>query len=72
MISNGLRVVIHCRAGQNRSAFIAARAIQLLTLCTGEEAIARVRRGRPNALTNPWFRDYLIRKGERYRNDILT
>jgi hypothetical protein len=58
-MQNARPVLVHCAAGVNRSGLISALAVREFTGCSGAEAIARVRRGRPGALTNPYFCEYL-------------
>lgn len=55
----GHRILVTCAAGRNRSGLVSALALRLLTGCTGLKAREMVQRGRPNALTNPWFAAYL-------------
>jgi protein-tyrosine phosphatase len=59
-IERGGRVLIYCDSGRNRSALLAAMvAWKLLAGCTGKQAVALVRAGRPMALKNPLFIQYL-------------
>lgn len=55
----GRGVIVHCRAGRNRSGLLSALVVREVTGCTGEEALAHVQRARPNALANPHFCAYL-------------
>lgn len=58
--SNSYETVIHCRAGRNRSATVAALAIlELAVVRTGAEAVEYVRERRPNAIANPAFEEWL-------------
>jgi protein-tyrosine phosphatase len=52
-------VLVHCAAGVNRSGLVNALAVREITGCSGAEAMARVRRARPGALTNEWFVQHL-------------
>jgi protein-tyrosine phosphatase len=54
-------VLVHCRAGRNRSALVAALAYAQLTGCTGAMALAHVRAVRPRAVANPHFEAYLTK-----------
>jgi protein-tyrosine phosphatase len=60
-IRRGGRVLVMCRAGRNRSGLLTALVVRQLTGCSGPEAVAGVRRGRPRALANPHFERYLER-----------
>lgn len=52
-------VLVHCRAGRNRSGLLAALVVRELRRCTGKEALHQVRLRRPNAVANPAFEAYL-------------
>lgn len=64
-ILEGGRVLVTCRMGRNRSAFVAALALRRLTGDQGARCRDRIRIAREPAitpykvLTNPWFRDIL-------------
>lgn len=58
-ILNGQGVIVHCRAGRNRSALVSALAVREMERTTGREAIDIVRIGRPNSLANEHFVAYL-------------
>lgn len=53
--SEGLRVLVTCWQGINRSGLVSALALHKLTGASGEACIKRVQERRPGALTNPWF-----------------
>lgn len=55
----GHKVVIHCRAGRNRSALLAALVVREVTGCSGAQARELVQERRPNSLYNEWFAAYL-------------
>jgi Predicted protein-tyrosine phosphatase len=52
-------VLVHCHAGRNRSSLVTAILLMELQLKTGSEAIAILRKIRPNALANQEFVLYL-------------
>lgn len=58
-LGDRLRVLVHCHAGRNRSALVAARVAQRLLGLTGDEAVAHVRARRPRALANSAGEAYL-------------
>jgi protein-tyrosine phosphatase len=51
-------VLVHCNAGRNRGALVAAMVLVRLGW-TADAALAQVRRVRPGALANTAFADYL-------------
>lgn len=53
------KVVVHCRAGRNRSALVAALVVREVTGCSGREARQLVQERRPNSLYNRSFAEYL-------------
>jgi hypothetical protein len=55
----GGAILTYCRAGRNRSGLMSALLLMELTGCDGEQAVERVRAGRPNALANPHLVTYL-------------
>jgi protein-tyrosine phosphatase len=55
----GLRVLVTCAQGRNRSGLVVALAVRAIARVAGAEAMRRVRELRPNALTNPQFARYL-------------
>jgi hypothetical protein len=59
VIRLGKAVIVHCRAGRNRSGLLAALVVREVTGCTGKEALEIVQERRPNALANPHFCAYL-------------
>lgn len=66
MLGEGRNVLCTCRAGRNRSAVIAARALMIGQGMSGSQAIDAVRSKRKDrdgvsALENPAFQDYLLR-----------
>jgi protein-tyrosine phosphatase len=52
-------VVVHCRAGRNRSGLVSALIVRQYLNVTGLEAMQQVELNRPRALANEHFRDYL-------------
>jgi hypothetical protein len=52
-------VVIHCRAGRNRSGLLSALIVRELLHLDGETALEHVRQARPRAIANEHFADYL-------------
>lgn len=56
---NGLGVLCHCRGGVNRSGLLNALIVMRLLHVPGREAVSIVRRGRPGALRNMHFVQYL-------------
>ena len=58
-LDNEHRVLIHCLAGRNRAALVAALVYRKLTGCSGEGAFQHLRKIRPNCLHNPVFEKYL-------------
>ncbi len=70
MMRGGQNVLSTCRAGRNRSAVIAARALMIGQGMSGQQAIDAVRSKRKDrdgvsALENPVFQDYLLRMDAR-------
>jgi protein-tyrosine phosphatase len=57
----GHKVLITCRMGRNRSGFLTALTLRLLTGMPIETAIARVRARRPTSLQNPAMLEVLRR-----------
>lgn len=58
---NGHNVLIHCRAGRNRSATVAALVLfELGVVDTPKEAIDYIRSRRPRAIANPAFEAWLV------------
>ena len=62
-LNNEHRVLIHCLAGRNRAALVAALVYREVTGCSGEEAFQRLRKIRPSCLHNPVFEKYLRNMG---------
>jgi len=56
-LSRDLVVLVHCDAGMNRSALIAARVLMAQGM-DAEEVIARMRAARPGCLSE-WYADHL-------------
>ena len=56
-LRNGRRVLVHCVAGINRSSSVACATLMLLEGLTPEQALTRVRSGRPQVAPDPyhWF-----------------
>lgn len=59
-INAGLSVLTHCSEGVNRSGLVSARILMLLKGLTGQQAIDKVRAGRPGALQNQNFVKLLL------------
>lgn len=53
------QVLVTCIAGLNRSGLVSALALRELLGISGSAAMKAVRYGRPGALFNPWFEQYL-------------
>ena len=54
-IASGLKVLVTCMAGRNRSGLVSAIAIHRLTQKPGVECIELIQSKRPHALRNPQF-----------------
>ena len=59
VILGGKAVIVHCRAGRNRSGLLSALVVREVLGCSGSQALAHVQRTRPNALANGHFCAYL-------------
>ena len=59
LIEHGHRVLVHCHVGKSRSGLFNAIVVMKLTGVDGRTAIEIVRRGRPGALGNQTFVEYL-------------
>jgi protein-tyrosine phosphatase len=57
----GVRVLVTCHQGRNRSGLVSALALRGLTGWPGERCIATVRAARPHALLNQYFLEALRR-----------
>ncbi len=53
LLETGHTVLVHCLAGRNRSAAVAALVLRRHGNLTGSEALALVRARRPGAVVNP-------------------
>jgi protein-tyrosine phosphatase len=70
-LDEGERVYVHCRAGWQRSAVVAAAALALHDGIDPEEALARIKRRKPSSEPLPhqlqdlrrWWRMRLLREG---------
>jgi protein-tyrosine phosphatase len=58
-LGRGDRVLVTCSMGINRSGLVAALGLHYATGMSGPMAAARVKRRRPGALRNLWFRAML-------------
>jgi len=58
-VHRGDSVLVFCSAGINRSSLVSALALAYIKGISGQQAVEEVRRGRPGALNNPNFVDYL-------------
>lgn len=58
-IRAGEKVLVHCRAGRNRSGLVTALTVRNLLGCSGADALAHVQERRPRALANEHFATYL-------------
>lgn len=54
----GMKVLVHCQGGVNRSSLVNGCVINLRGWI-GRTIVTKIRRGRPGALTNYEFREYL-------------
>ncbi len=61
----GHGVLVHCRAGRNRSAFVAALAYRYIIGCSGASALEHVRKRRKGAIANDTFEEHLMSLGPR-------
>lgn len=59
LLEDGKRVLIHCRAGRDRSCTTAALVTRYYFGWSGPELIQFVRERRPRAINNKWFEAYL-------------
>lgn len=64
-LGRGVTVVSMCGAGCNRSGLFAGMLLLAHFGMDGEEAVARICRANPMALSNPTFRKYLRARGRR-------
>lgn len=60
-LRHGLKTLVTCWAGLNRSGLVTALSLHLLTGCSGFDAVRLVKRHRRHALSNPQFVDVLCR-----------
>lgn len=59
-IRQGRKVLVHCNAGRNRAALVAAATVALVEDISGAEAVDLVQRRRKGAFgTNPNFEEYM-------------
>jgi protein-tyrosine phosphatase len=56
----GDKCLCHCYGGRNRSAFLNTLIVRELKGCTGAQALAIVRAGRPGSVVNPVFEAHLL------------
>lgn len=54
-VRKGMRVLVTCQAGLNRSGIITAMAVMMLTGCSGDQAVRLVQSRREDALCNSSF-----------------
>jgi protein-tyrosine phosphatase len=59
LVSEGHRVLVHCRMGLNRSALVIATALTYLGM-NGSQALAHLREIRPGALFNETFAEHVL------------
>jgi protein-tyrosine phosphatase len=59
------RLLVHCHAGRNRSSLLSAILLMELHGLSGIEAVAHLRKVRPNALATGAFVDYLEQRPSR-------
>jgi protein-tyrosine phosphatase len=57
----GRTVLLHCIVGKNRSGLTSALVVRELRGCSGAHALLLVRFGRPGAVTNRHFEEFLHR-----------
>jgi hypothetical protein len=60
-VLQGGRVLVTCWMGKNRSGLVTALALHGLTGLGGAQILQHIRKARPQALTNPQFRDAISR-----------
>lgn len=61
VIRGGRPVIVHCRAGRNRSGLLSALVVREVLGIDGRSALQHVQLTRPNALANEAFAEYLRR-----------
>jgi protein-tyrosine phosphatase len=59
LVSEGHRVLVHCRMGLNRSVLVIATALTYMGM-TGEQAVGLLRERRPGALFNESFAAHVL------------
>jgi protein-tyrosine phosphatase len=64
-LEEGLKVLVHCQAGRNRSSLFSALLCIRCMEISGAESVQHLRKCRKNALGNPVFSNFL-EKIERY------
>jgi protein-tyrosine phosphatase len=63
LVARGVRVLVSCQKGLNRSGLVSALALHFLTGKSGLACILSVKRCRPRALANPGFQRALTALG---------
>lgn len=63
LVARGVRVLVSCQMGLNRSGLVSALALHFLTGKNGLACILNVKRCRPHALANPGFQKALCGLG---------
>lgn len=64
LIQREQAVLVRCGAGFNRSGLLSALIVQRVLTVDAAEAIQLVRRGRPGALTNEKFVEFVLQAGD--------
>ena len=64
-VERGRHVLVHCAAGRNRACLVAGAALLWLGF-DGVDALRYIREGRPNALGNVWFEEWLVSQKARH------
>lgn len=60
MIEKGKKVLVHCAAGQNRSALVAAGILCRLSGMSGVDCYNWIKQRNPMAFTNPVFKNWVL------------
>lgn len=61
-IADGLRTIVHCTEGHNRSGLVVAKYLICYLDMPAQVAVDLIRAKRPGALTNQVFVDYILGK----------
>jgi hypothetical protein len=63
LLRAGLKVLVHCGWGRNRSGLVVSCALIDLLGLSGAEALRVVRRAQPRAVNNPGFAQWVLQAG---------